>query len=193
MKKYIKIIPLMSLPGLFILFLIGAPFMFLAEKADTDIASKIGSVLSIVYCIYLPIIAVVNTVRMGIGKYSAKESAKMNLVVKATHITWMLASCVLGLLSFLASVWALAALAIILIVDILDMLLTGTHSIGCVVRVKKDGIISGTAAFFMVLGSFVPIADIIIAILLFVLCKKDEYKKKQEQQRIYYGNACVYQ
>ena len=59
-----------------------------------------------------------------------------------------------------------------LLIDLLTILLTGISSIGCSVRMRKEGLVSLPGAIFMGVGCFIYCVDVVIAIVYVVKARK---------------------
>lgn len=177
MKKYLKLIPLILYPYAYLILLFS---MFIFQKTFGNAAASENLFVVLIgvfaiYHIYVLFIAIYNSVAMAKKRYSAHEAAKMNLAVKCWQIPAYIFHYLLGLLGLFMSIWGIGVILFVLVIDLLTIILTGIHSIGCTIRMKKDGILSPRLAFFTGVGSFIYCADIVIAIVYVSLCKRQKY------------------
>lgn len=173
MKKYIRLLPLILYPYAYIIYFI---FYYcniriiLANMSFTYINSF--TVLLIGYNVITMVIAISSTVLAVKGKYTAHETAKMNLAVKAWHIPAYIFHFVMFCVGMIASIWGIGFIMVAVIVDVLTIALSGINAISCAVKLKKDGIISKRTAILFGIGSFIYCLDLIIAIVYIFRSRK---------------------
>ena len=142
--------------------------------SDSDFVVGIALVLAGLYQIVVLVNAVWGTVSVARKPYTAKEAAKLNLVVKAWQIPAYVFHFLLGLVGCLMSVWGMGFILFAIIVDLLTIALTGIFAIGCMVKLKKQNVLTTPLAILAGIGSFIYCVDIIVAIVLVCMCKKAE-------------------
>ena len=98
----------------------------------------------------------------------------MNLIIKGIQIPAYIMHFILGFLGLAMSVWGIGIVLWAILIDLLTILLTGISSIGCSIRMRKEGILSTAAAILMGIGCFVYCADVVIAIVYTVKARKKE-------------------
>lgn len=185
MKKYLKLIPLILYPYAYLILLISMSIFqntFRNATATENFSVALIGVFT-VYHIYVLFIAVYNSAAMAKKRYSAYEAAKMNLAVKCWQIPAYIFHYLLGLAGLFMSIWGIGIILFVLVIDLLTIALTGIHSIGCTIRMKKDGILSPRTAFFTGVGSFIYCADIVIAIVYVSLCRRHDASLTNQTQK----------
>lgn len=172
MKKYIRLLPLILYPYAYLIYFI---LLFTIDDISRKIANLLTSglvVLIIGYTILTLITAISSTVLAVKGKYSAYETAKMNLAVKAWHIPAYILHFVMFCVGMIASIWGIGFMMVAVIVDVLTIALSGINAISCAVKLKKDGIISKRTAILCGISSFIFCIDLIIAFIYVHKAKK---------------------
>ncbi len=172
MKKYIRLLPLILYPYAYFIYFI---LLFTIDDISRKIANLLTNglvVLIIGYTILTLITAISSTVLAVKGKYSAYETAKMNLAVKAWHIPAYIFHLIMFGVGMIASIWGIGFMMVAVIVDLLTIALSGINAISCAVKLKKDGIISKRTAILCGIGSFIYCLDLIIAIVYIFRSRK---------------------
>lgn len=183
MKKYLKTIPLIIYPYAYLIFLLVMWMMNSCMQNDEMFGESNKSIwyitlgIIILYNLYVIFIAVYNAVVASKNGASAYQLAKMNLIVKGCQIPAYIFHFILGLLGFVMSVWGIGLIIFSVCIDLITIILTGINSIGCTVKMKKEGIITTTTAIFTGIGSFVYCIDIVVAIVYVMLSKKCQCAK----------------
>lgn len=174
MKKYLLMVPLMIFPYAYLLF-----FIYMTYTSDAvyrlwgyTSTSDIWFGIALVYLIYVIFIVFYNTIISGRGKYTAYESAKVNLFVKGIQIPAYIFHFVLGSMGICMGIWGLGFIIVSVIVDLGTILLTGISSIGCTIRMKKEKVLHTPAAIFMGIGCFLYVVDVVIAVVYFFMARK---------------------
>jgi len=178
MKKYFLMIPLMIFPYAYLIFF---TYMTYTSNAmdrlfDFHDGTDIWYGIAVEYLIYIIFIVFYNTIISGRGKYTAYESAKVNLFVKGIQVPAYIFHFVLGMMGCVMSVWGIGIIMVALIVDLVTILLTGISSIGCTIRMKKEKVLRTPAAIFMGIGCFLYVVDVIIAVVYFFMARKHSKK-----------------
>ena len=174
MKKYLKLLPLILYPYMYlILFII---FLIINNisggNAGIENGFFIGIILLIVYNIYVLCISVYNAVITAKNDCKASEAAKINLIIKGSQIPAYIFNFMVGILGILMSVWGIGLIIMVIVLDVLTIILTGISSIGCAIKMNKERIFSTSGSILMAIGSFVFCIDIIIAIVYMLKSRK---------------------
>lgn len=179
MRKYLKLLPLMLYPYAYLVGLIIYIVLYSGGKYDSESIQGIGAFilgLLFIYNIITLLISIYHSVQSARGKYTALQAARMNLIVKTVQIPAYIFHFILAMIGTMLSIWGIGLILFALAMDLLTIFLTGINSIGCSIKMKKDGILSTTAAVFAGIGCFIFCIDIVIAIIYMVLAKGKEIK-----------------
>lgn len=189
MKKNLLLLPVGLFPyGELIFALIYSLANAVLPEAASEIFSLALSALMAAFYISCPVCAVIWAVFAAKGSMSPYDAAKYVLVVKAVHTPAYVFNFIAAFLGVfvgaLASVWGIgiAAVSIGLAVaaDVCTIALTGTCSVGGMISMYKNGVISKKYAVISGILSFIFCADIITAIVLFVKCRRSCSDRPQE-------------
>ncbi len=185
MKKYLLLIPLFAFPYIYLphlAVLFGAPYLSdvlttqygLSELSDsvTTVWVDIWFILPVIYTAITLIFSIIHTIFCTKGKYDAYTSAKLNMIVRCVHIPAYIFHFIMGVIGALMSVFGLGFLIFAILIDLLTIILTGISSIGVNVRIAKEKVFPIWAAILMGIGSFVYIADVVIAFVYFFKARK---------------------
>lgn len=178
MKKYFLMIPLMLFPYAYLIFFAYysmTPY-FVRDLLDAQSTGNLLIVIIGLYLIYILFITFYNTIASARGKYTAYQSAKINLIVKGVQIPAYIFHFILGMMGTVMSVWGIGIIIVAVVVDLVTILLTGISSIGCSVRLKKEKILNIPAAILMGIGCFIYVVDVGVAVTYFFIARK-RYKK----------------
>lgn len=174
MKKYLKILPLILYPYAYLIFLICVysiqTFVKEGQTIDVEIIINLGIVAIVLYNLWVLILSLWSAIG-GLKRYTPTEAAKMNLAVKGWQIPAYLFHFLIGAFGSVASVWGIGFVAFAIIIDLVTIFLSGLFAVGCVRRLKKEGLLSAGTAFWAGLGSFIYCVDVIVAIVLAAMCK----------------------
>ena len=141
--------------------------------SDYNDAASLGLlIVAVIYNLYSFVIVVVNAVQCAKGKMTARQSARMNLIIKSIQIPAYIIHFILGFIGLAMSVWGIGIILWAILIDLLTILLTGISSIGCSIRMRKEGLLSTAAAILMGIGCFVYCVDVVIAIAYVVIARK---------------------
>ena len=99
-------------------------------------------------------------------------TAKRNLKIKCVQIPVYILNFALAIIGVLMSVFGIPVILWAVAIDFLSILLTGVSAIGCGRDLLRAGKISSKQAVWMMIGSFVYCADIVIAIAYYQRSKK---------------------
>lgn len=187
MKKYLKTLPLLLYPYAYLIFLICVysiqTFVKEGQTIDVEIIINLGIVAIVLYNLWVLILSLWSAIG-GLKHYTPTEAAKMNLAVKGWQIPAYLFHFLIGAFGSVASVWGIGFVAFAIIIDLVTIFLSGLFAVGCVRRLKKEGVLSSETAFLAGLGSFIYCVDVVAAIALVRLCKK---KFPQEESKLLHG------
>ncbi len=184
MKKYVKMIPLMLYPYAYMIY------MFFVMGIEDKIIEKMWELpfdatylvdfmelflvgVAIVYNLYVIISTIYYSVKAIKEERDAYEMAKINMLIKGVQIPAYIINFLLGLSGMaILVVGGIGIIIMMIIVDLITITLSGIHSIGCSIRMKKEGILSDSAFVLMTVGSFIYCVDVLIAILYVKRAKK---------------------
>lgn len=99
-------------------------------------------------------------------------TAKRNLKIKCIQIPAYLLNFALAIVGVLMSVFGIPAVLWAVAIDFLSILLTGVSAIGCGRELLRAGKISSKQAVWMMIGSFIYCADIVVAIAYYQRSRK---------------------
>lgn len=171
--KYLKMIPVIVYPYIYVLIL--AVFFLFAgvlPEDTTDISLLVLLIIAVIYNLYSFVIVIVNAVQTARGKRTARQAARMNLIIKGIQIPAYIGHFILGFIGLAMSVWGIGFLLWAVLIDLLTILLTGISSIGCSIRMRKEQLVSLPGAIFMGIGCFIYCVDVVIAIVYVVKSRK---------------------
>lgn len=176
--KYLKMIPVIIYPYIYVLIL--AVFLLFVGILPEDYtgAAPIGLlIVAVIYNLYSFIVVIVNAVQTARGKMTARQAARMNLIIKGIQIPAYIGHFILGFIGLAMSVWGISFLLWAVLIDLLTILLTGISSIGCSIRMRKERLVSLPGAIFMGIGCFIYCVDVVIAIVYVVKARKESPAK----------------
>lgn len=173
--KYLKMIPVIIYPYIYVVIL-AVFLMFLSVlPSDFNDAASLGLlIVAVIYNLYSFIVVIVNAVQGARGKMTARQAARMNLIIKGVQIPAYIMHFILGFMGLAMSVWGIGFVLWAILIDLLTILLTGISSIGCSIRMRKEGILSTAAAILMGIGCFIYCVDVVIAIVYVVKARKKQ-------------------
>ncbi len=173
--KYLKMIPVIIYPYIYVVILaVFLMFMNVLPSDDSDAAMLGLLIVAVIYNLYSFVIVIVNAVQCARGKMTAKQSARMNLIIKGIQIPAYIMHFILGFIGLALSVWGIGFILWAILIDLLTILLTGISSIGCSIRMRKEGLLSTAAAILMGIGCFIYCVDVVIAIVYVVKARKKQ-------------------
>lgn len=172
MKKYLKMIPVMVYPYAYLLVIL--IFGITLGAGDEVMRSSAGVLkyIAIIFNLYSLFIVIYNTALMATGKYTLRQSTNMNLIIKILHIPIHMFHFVLGVIGILMGIWGIMFTILALTVSTLAIVLTGINSIGCSVRMYKDGVLKKSHSIICGILSFVFCVDIVVAIIYFIKARR---------------------
>ena len=173
--KYLKMIPVIVYPYIYVVILaVFLMFLNVLPSDYNDAASLVLLIIAVIYNLYSFVIVIVNAVQCAKGKMTARQSARMNLIIKGIQIPAYIMHFILGFIGLAMSVWGIGFVLWAILIDLLTILLTGISSIGCSIRMRKEGLVSLPGAIFMGIGCFIYCVDIVIAIVYVVKARKNK-------------------
>ena len=173
--KYLKMIPVIIYPYIYVVILAVFLVFLNVLPSDYNDAASLGLlIVAVIYNLYSFVIVVVNAVQCAKGKMTARQSARMNLIIKSIQIPAYIIHFILGFIGLAMSVWGIGIILWAILIDLLTILLTGISSIGCSVRMRKEGILSTAAAILMGIGCFIYCVDVVIAIVYVVKAREKQ-------------------
>lgn len=189
MKKYIKLIPVLLYPYLYliplVLFLftdavniIASFWMSLDSSIVRIIVGLLAGIIGVVILTLPMFIAILNTIFCAQGKYTTAEAVKMNLIIKCVHIPAYIFHFLLGCLGVVMSVWGIGFIFVAIVVDALTITTSGTNAIGCSVRMYKDGYLTKSGAILFGIANYIYCIDVVAAIYYHVKVKASSPKNK---------------
>lgn len=171
--KYLKMIPLAIAPYWNII--LALIFAGNAEKImeNTTISLKTGissplDIISTIFSIIVIVVLVQNMIVTIKGHYTSRESAIMNIIVKAALLPMYYFIIMLMIESLKSGTLGIILVLINVIGYLFYVFLSGLNALGCTINLKNEGTISGVAAVFMGIGGFILGIDVIIAIIYVV-------------------------
>lgn len=173
--KYLKMIPVIVYPYIYVVILaVFLMFMNVLPSDSSDVTMLVLLIVAVIYNLYSFVIVIVNAVQGARGKMTARQAARMNLIIKGIQIPAYIMHFILGFIGLAMSVWGIGIVLWALLIDLLTILLTGISSIGCSIRMRKEGILSTAAAILMGIGCFIYCVDVVIAIVYVVKARKKQ-------------------
>lgn len=180
-KNYLKMSPVILYPYAYLIWIVlFIGMMAIAERVDDtfklDIAVEMCILsmlaIAIVYQILALAIAIQSSRKMVKDNVSVKDAAKMNLITKCAQIPAYIFHFIVGFFSLMLSVWGIGFLLFVCVVDVLTILLSGIFSIGCMINMKKAGVIPKESMIIGIIGSFIYCVDVGIAIWMFIKAQR---------------------
>lgn len=173
MKKYIRLLPVMLFPYvfIFILFFAATAFSIGSDNIFRDLILMLAAAALVAAPVVCSVWGAVYAARSDISTYTA---AKLNLIVKAVQIPAYILNFLLGAAGTVMSVWGIGVIAYAVIADVLTIILTGIHAVGCVIKIGKEGSVKTGYAVLAGIGSFIFCIDMIAAVVLFINCRETQ-------------------
>lgn len=172
MKKYLKMIPVMLYPYMYLICLLFLPLVISTDPQAGSEGIVVLLVGAVVYNVYVLVSVIVNAVMGAKGKYSAVQLARLNLVIKGVQIPAYIFHFILGMIGQLMSVWGIGVIIFAIVIDVLTITLTGINAIGCSIRLYKDGVLSLKTFVLYSIASFLFCIDLLVACIYLVKAKK---------------------
>lgn len=176
MKRFLRVLPLAFYPYAYLVVILVIVVTNGSDKQD--LVEDIMLYLALIYNAYVLIYVIINSFVTASKKYNIKTVAAMNLFVKGIQIPAYIFHFIMGMCGMMMSVWGLGFIAFAIIIDLITIILTGINSIGCTVKMCREGAINKRQAFFMGIGCFIYCIDVVIAVIYFI--KAFALSKKQQ-------------
>lgn len=174
MKKYLKMLPVMIYPYIYMVCLI--LFFGLLNTVDIDTFNEYGiwgvlavAVLVNLYAVVIVIIYLVQAIR---GKLDSKELTKLTMVIKLVQIPAYIIHFMLGLVGLILSIWGIGFIIWAILIDLLSIFLSGLVGMSAGISCYKEKTLSGGAAFLYSLLSFIYCIDVVSSIVFFCKVRK---------------------
>ena len=176
-KRIWLIIPSFLLPylTLFLLALIFlspkyAPFEFIAEKVFCS-SIIIMFVALLLFIILSATLSVVCFVMCICKKWDALSLAKTAMIIKLLQIPAYILIFALGA-ALALTIFTMIFSFVLAIIDYITLMLSGLITVSSVINASREGIIEFKKSFWVVILQFIFCADIVAAIIFYVLMKK---------------------
>lgn len=96
----------------------------------------------------------------------AKNIATINMCIKLAHIPVFILHFIVGIISFLLSVWGIGFLIAVVVIDLFTIIISGTHSVFTIESLYKQKKISRVTAIVCGICSYIYCVDVITVIYL---------------------------
>ena len=179
MKKYLKMIPIMAYPYAYLIYFIA--FIVIGGFASLDeneILFDVFFIIPLIYNAMSLIIVIINMIQGIRGKYTLKESAIINALTKCVQIPGYIFHFIMGLIGLLMSIWGIGFIIWAIIIDFLCIALTGISSLGLSIRLIKEKVFSPSKGILILLGCFIYVVDVVLAIFLLIYIEKRDRANK---------------
>ncbi|MGN1295453.1 MAG: hypothetical protein ACI4U5_03510 [Bacilli bacterium] len=175
MKKYVKMIPIMIYPYAylvyFIFFLIIGGF---SSLDDNEVLLEIFFIIPLIYNAISLVIVLINMIQGIRGKYTLIESSRINALTKCVQIPGYIFHFFLGFIGFFMSIWGIGFIIWAIIIDLLCIIFTGISSLGMSIRLIKEKVFPLSQGILILLGLFVYVVDVVLAIYLLIYLDRRE-------------------
>lgn len=181
MKKYIKALPIIFYPYIYMIYFLGY-FLVASNSSGQNKTSEIFLIVLLVLAVVCNLYSFITSFSFihsaKKGKYSAKQLTKLNMIIKTVQIPAYIIHFCLGLLGLIMSVWGIPIILWAIFIDFITIVLSGVVGISANIGAKKENILSsGQAVLFSILG-FVYCVDVFISILLYIRVKRKIIKNQ---------------
>ena len=133
--KYLKMIPVIIYPYIYVVILAVFLVFLNVLPSDYNDAASLGLlIVAVIYNLYSFVIVVVNAVQCAKGKMTARQSARMNLIIKSIQIPAYIIHFILGFIGLAMSVWGIGIILWAILIDLLTILLPSAAASACVRR-----------------------------------------------------------
>lgn len=137
--KYLKMISVILYPYIYVFILAGFLMFMSSLPEDYNDAAMLGLlIVAVIYNLYSLVIVIVNAVQGARGNVTARQAARMNLIIKGIQIPAYIMHFIPGFIGLALSVWGIGFILWAILID----LLTGISSIDCCIRMRKGGLLS---------------------------------------------------
>lgn len=161
-KEYIKMMPLIVYPYIYLVFLL---LISISLYNSSEAAYYICVAVAVIYNILTLVTAVMYSVNTAMGKRTAYQAAKMIFAVKALQIPAYIFHFMVGLAGSVMSVWGIGLILWAVLIDVLTIALTGTAAVGLCILMCKEKKISKGRAVLQAVSGYIFCVDVIAAII----------------------------
>lgn len=173
MKKYLKMLPIMIYPYIYIICLVlyvfaCSQFSGVDVQAYGSLALLAAAVICNLYCLFMIIANIVQACR---GKYTARELTKMTMIFKLVQIPAFLFHFLMGAAGLLMSVWGIGFIMLAILMDVLSIFLTGMVGIGAAIACAKQKALSKGGAVIYAILNFIFCVDVVSSIIYFIVIR----------------------
>lgn len=162
MKKYVKSLPFILFPYLFLLYSV------IIQEETPDLLKSILFYFIIGISILSMIAYNVSAIR---GTYEPRQAAWVNLWVRIALIPIYVCIFVFGCMGLLLGPFAIGAIALAFIIDVIMIVLTSVMTIGCNIALARGNVFpKGLCVLFWFLNC-VFVLDVILAIVYVVVAQ----------------------
>lgn len=180
MKKYVLRFPLIIYPYIYLIYLIAA--LIIMRVFNSELSDVLVPVLTVAVFVVFHLLVLIDTVAGAVcinrASYTAVDAARVNLTVKVSQIPAYLFHFILGALGCMLSVWGIGFILYAIVVDLIAIALTGTHAVGCVVKMRREHVLTTFWTVLAAIGSYIYVADLIVAGVLLYRGIQSEKSKK---------------
>lgn len=141
-------------------------------NGDEKTTTIIATIFICLYNVYCWGMSFVNSIMQMVGKYSAYQAAKMNLIIKCAHFPSYIFHLFVMMVGLVLSVWGIGFIFFAIAVDCATIVLAAINYIGCGVQICKEGIISKKKTFLYCVLNFCIFIDVIVAIKCFLKARR---------------------
>lgn len=136
--------------------------------AENNLSIAMYLVVCAVILLIVLIIPIQHIIVSAKGKYTAKETAICNFIVKLSYIPIYLICGIVIFFGFIASVWGRPLMVLSIIIGVGTFVISSVSSIACSYRIIKDNVINFPLALSLGVLSLITGPDIIAAIVFFI-------------------------
>lgn len=164
MKKYLLRILIIAFPYFFLLDMAVGILMSYAEKLEMISMCKI---VFMVYFIIMLLTDIYSAYIQIIKKETAVDSVKINLALKVLQMPAILVYVAMLVFGLIIGVWGIGFIVVAISGIMMSVIISGISSIGTIINIKSTAKYSISKAWCFIVLSFIPIVDLIIAIIVY--------------------------
>lgn len=177
MKKYILLLPVMIYPYAYLIYIFtvlvtGVSLALLGINATSILLNRYVIVIYHILCV---LVSIYSSINIAIKSKNCKQASLLNLVLKGVQIPGYLINLVFAFIGLCMGLWGIGIVLFILAVDLISISLTGLVSIGCMIKLKKEGVLTTSQTLIYTILSFVYFTDVLFAILAYAK-SREHYK-----------------
>lgn len=174
MKKYIILLPVILYPYayliyIFVILFAGLGFSFLGINSTDFLLNDYVIGFYHILCLFVSIYSAITVVTKT---NNCKQAGVLNLVLKCIQIPGYLINFVIGFIGLCMGIWGIGIVLFILLIDLISITLTGLVSMGCMIKLKKEGALTTSQTIIYTIFSFIFCFDILFAILAYSKARK---------------------